>query len=63
METTSLDEDLVSDFETGDKLYNRFYKAVPGELTCSFIYINNNSIIFIKKVSTKLEKGILEKTE
>lgn len=63
METTSLDEAWVNDFETEDNLYNSFYKALPVDVTCSFIYLNNNSIIFIKKVSAKLEKGILEKTE
>jgi hypothetical protein len=63
METTSLDEAWVNDFETEDKLYNRFYKEVPGEVTCSFIYLNNNSIIFIQKISAPLKKGILEKAE
>ena len=63
MESTPLDTDWVSDFETEDKLYNHFYKEVPRDVICSFIYLNNNSIIFIQKISATLKNGILEKNE
>lgn len=63
-EQLDLDTTIIDEFEKDDKLYNDFYKDKVDHINLYILYVDNNNDLFhIKKDTTSLNNGKLEKDD
>ena len=63
-EQLDLDTTIIDEFEKDDKLYNDFYKDKIDHINLYILYVDNNNDLFhIKKDTTALNNGMLEKDD
>lgn len=59
-----LDTTIIDEFEKDDELYNDFYKDKIEQINLYILYVDNNNDLFhIKKDTTTLNNGKLEKDD
>jgi hypothetical protein len=63
-EQLDLDTTIIDEFEKDDELYNDFYKDKIEQINLYILYVDNNNDLFhIKKDTTTLNNGKLEKDD
>jgi hypothetical protein len=63
-EQLNLDTTIIDEFEKDDELYNDFYKDKIEQINLYILYVDNNNDLFhIKKDTTTLNNGKLEKDD